>query len=60
MNTHFFDKDDITIIFALNGFIWIQANKELTKEIMLKIAQLRNLILILNENYISLHPKALF
>lgn len=23
MNSHFVEKDDLTIIFALNGFIWI-------------------------------------
>ena len=23
MNSHFIEKDDLTIIFALNGFIWI-------------------------------------
>lgn len=60
MKTHFVERDGIELIFGLNGFIWICYNEELTVEKMESIAKMRNIIGLLNENYISLHPSFLF
>ena len=60
MNSHFHDKDQVSLIFALNGFIWLETKVDLNPEIIEKMAKMRNLIVLLNDNNISLHPKFLF
>lgn len=57
MNTHFQTHDGITMIFALNGFIWLESK---TEEVSFeKIAKMKNLIVLLSSNYLSIHPKFL-
>ena len=60
MKTHFVEKDGIELIFGLNGFIWICYKNELTEDKMENMAKMRNIIGLLNEHYISLHPSFLF
>ncbi len=57
MKTHFIDFEEVLMIFGLNGFVWIQSRaNEPSTETLEKIAKLRNIILVLNESGISLHP----
>ena len=55
MGSHFWNWEGVKVVFGMNGLVWIE-KMEGTMENM---AKLRNLIILLSDNGISLHPKFL-
>lgn len=59
MTKHIVEYQDLELIFALNGFIWIKSSNS-NAEILEKIAKFRNIIRILDEAMIPIYPSLLF
>ena len=61
MKTHFYERNEIEFIFGVNGVVWMAPkSRTYEAETLETMAKFRNILVILNEAFIAIHPELVF